>query len=130
MTITDLAAELQSVAPGAAVLTGGGVDGHEVGGVRPAAVVRPRDAEQVSALLAFASRAGLAVTPRGGGTMLDLGNPPRRLDVVLDMSAMSSVLEHRPRDLTVTVEAGITLAELQRTLAQHGQMLALDPPLA
>ena len=36
-------------------------------------------------------------------------------------------MEHAWADLTVTVEAGCTIAELQRTLAQHGQRLAMDP---
>ena len=42
---------------------------------------------------------------------------------------MNRVLQHNPGDLTLIVEAGITLEGLQRTLAQHGQFLALDPPL-
>jgi glycolate oxidase FAD binding subunit len=43
---------------------------------------------------------------------------------------MDRVLEHHPQDLTVTVEAGITVGALQRALAEHGQMLGLDPTLA
>ena len=38
------------------------------------------------------------------------------------------VIEHAAGDLTCTVEAGTTLAELDRELARAGQMLALDPP--
>ena len=38
------------------------------------------------------------------------------------------MLEHEPGDLTAIVEAGIRLSELQARLAEHGQMLALDPP--
>ena len=40
------------------------------------------------------------------------------------------MLEHSPSDQIVVVEAGVTLATLQRTLAAHGQRLALDPPSA
>lgn len=46
----------------------------------------------------------------------------------LDLSAFSSILEHHPEDLTVTVQAGITLAALQAELAGKGQWLPLDPP--
>jgi glycolate oxidase FAD binding subunit len=40
----------------------------------------------------------------------------------------SEILEHEPGDLTCVVEAGIRLETLQRTLAQRGQRLSLDPP--
>lgn len=103
--------------------------GFPVDGFTPAAVVRPRTAEAVSAVLRLATERGLRVVPRGGGTMLDLGDSPAGVDLLLDLSALNRVLEHRPRDLTVTVEAGITFAELQRVLAAQGQIVALDPPL-
>ena len=43
------------------------------------------------------------------------------------MRRQNKVIEHAWADLTVTVEAGCTVADLQRTLAQHGQRLAVDP---
>jgi glycolate oxidase FAD binding subunit len=46
----------------------------------------------------------------------------------LDLSALNRVLEHEAGDLTCTVEAGLRLSALQTRLAEHGQMLALDPP--
>jgi glycolate oxidase FAD binding subunit len=46
----------------------------------------------------------------------------------LDLSGLASILEHEAGDLTCTVEAGIRLSTLQAELAEHGQMLALDPP--
>jgi glycolate oxidase FAD binding subunit len=74
-----------------------------------------------------ADEAGQAVAPRGGGTQLDLGNPPSRVDVVLATSGLNRVVEYEPADLTVTVEAGLPLADLQKLLAEQGQVLALDP---
>jgi glycolate oxidase FAD binding subunit len=41
---------------------------------------------------------------------------------------MRRVLSYDPRDLTISVEAGLPFAELERTLAEHSQMLPLDPP--
>jgi glycolate oxidase FAD binding subunit len=67
------------------------------------------------------------VIPTGGGTKLDWGNPPRKADVLLSLRRQNRVIEHAWADLTVTVEAGCTIAELQRTLAEHGQRLAIDP---
>ncbi|HEX4520450.1 MAG TPA: FAD-binding oxidoreductase [Gaiellaceae bacterium] len=49
-------------------------------------------------------------------------------DVRLSTAKLTRVLEHEPGDLTMIVEAGIRLSELQAFLAEHGQMLALDPP--
>jgi glycolate oxidase FAD binding subunit len=129
MTGTDLLDDLRQAIPGVRLLCGGS-DGYEVDGLRPAAVAQPGDADEVAAVLRLASTRGWAVVPRGGGTMIDLGNPPARLDLVLDLTGMNRLIEHRPRDLTVTVEAGMSVAALQEELAKHGQMLALDPPLA
>jgi FAD/FMN-containing dehydrogenase len=47
-----------------------------------------------------------------------------------DLSAMQRVLEYTPEDMTVSVEAGITLAQLQQRLAEHKQWLPVDPPRA
>lgn len=48
----------------------------------------------------------------------------------LDLAALCRVLEHTPEDMTVTVEAGITLTALQQQLALRRQWLPMDPPLA
>ena len=92
-----------------------------------AAVVEPADEQEVASILRNANENGLGVIPTGGGTKLDWGNPPRRADVMLSTRRLNRILEHAWADLTVTVEAGCTVAELQHTLAQHGQRLAIDP---
>lgn len=45
----------------------------------------------------------------------------------VDLSALNRVVEYTPEDMTVTVETGITLAELQEHLGRHRQWLAIDP---
>ncbi|OLD61903.1 MAG: hypothetical protein AUI53_03730 [Acidobacteria bacterium 13_1_40CM_2_60_7] len=99
----------------------------EVDGVAPVAVVEPGAAEDLAMVLACANRTGLTVIPRGGGTKLDWGNPPRHADLVLSTARLGRVLEHAWGDMTATVQAGCTVAQFQRTLAEHGQRLALDP---
>jgi FAD/FMN-containing dehydrogenase len=47
---------------------------------------------------------------------------------VLDLRAMQKVLEYTPEDMTVSVEAGVTLAQLQGRLAEHNQWLPIDAP--
>lgn len=130
MTVTWRIEDLQRIAPNARLVTGGEAERFAVDGLRPRAVIQPPDASEVAAALRFAAGSGLAVVPWGGGTAIDLGNPPARLDLVLDLSRLNRIVEHRPQDLTVTVEAGTPIAVLQGSLAEHGQMLALDPPLS
>jgi len=98
-----------------------------VEGVAPGMVIEPGDAAAVAGVLSRANQAGLAVIPRGGGTKLDWGRPPRRADLVLSTARLDRVLEHAWADLTATVEAGCSVARLQAALAEHGQRLALDP---
>ncbi|HEV2273245.1 MAG TPA: FAD-binding oxidoreductase [Acidobacteriaceae bacterium] len=95
---------------------------------RPASwVVEPGSEQEVAGLLRFADESQLAVIPRGGGTKMGWGNAVERADIVLSLRRLNRVIEHAWADLTVTVEAGCSFAELQRTLARHGQRLALDP---
>ncbi len=49
-------------------------------------------------------------------------------DVTVSTTAMNRLLQYEPRDLTLSVETGMPFAELERTLAEHRQMLPLDPP--
>lgn len=65
----------------------------------------------------------------GGNFSKDrLGGPPTPADVTISLAAMNRVLQYEPRDLTISVEAGMPFAELVRTLAARNQMLPLDPP--
>jgi glycolate oxidase FAD binding subunit len=97
-----------------------------IDGLTPQSVIEPGNEQEAADALRVASEAGLHVVPRGGGTKLDWGNPPRAADLVLSTRRLSRVLEHAWADLVVTVEAGTTVAALQKTLAEHGQRLALD----
>jgi glycolate oxidase FAD binding subunit len=71
-----------------------------------------------------------AVYPVGGGTSLNYGLPRVKPGIALSLTALNRVLKHSAHDLTITVEAGITLAELNRHLAVNQQWLPIDPPEA
>ena len=101
---------------------------YAVDGLRPAFVVSPLTPEDVGPTLAAANDVGAAVLPFGAGTQMALGMPPERYDLALDLRRLDRVVEYEPADLTVTVEAGIRLDELQRRLGEHGQWLPLDLP--
>ena len=99
-----------------------------IDGRRPRWVIRPESLDQLGRVLALACDGGLAVAPRGAGSSLELGNPPARVDLVLDLTGLDQVVEYNPDDLTITVQAGITAGALAAVLAPHRQWLTLDPP--
>jgi glycolate oxidase FAD binding subunit len=103
---------------------------YAVDGLTPWAVVSPGNVEEVSKLLAYANAEKLAVVPRGNGTKLAMGGIPRKLDCVLSMLRINRITEHDVPNLSLSVEAGITLDAVQRKLADTGKgsFLPLDPP--
>lgn len=90
-------------------------------------VFEPADAQELANGLRNANRDGLAVIPRGGGTKLGWGNPPRRANLQLGTGRMDRITEHTWADLTVTVDAGCRISVLQEALRVHGQRVAIDP---
>ncbi len=71
-----------------------------------------------------------AVTPWGGKTALRCGHPLRRQATELDLTGLKQVIDYPARDMTITVEAGLRVRDLQRTLAKERQRLAVDIPQA
>ena len=102
--------------------------GYAIDGQTPRAAVQPADRAAVSSVMEWAAAQDAAVAPRGGGTMSGLGNVPARLDLALDLRKCSRVLDFQPDDLTVTVEAGMTLDVLHAELAQGRKHLPLEAP--
>ena len=97
-------------------------------GVEPSLVVEPGTIEEISEVMKLASREGLAVSPRGGGTKMRLGNPPRQVDLILSTARMDGIIEHVPGDQIVRTQAGVKLEDLQESLAGSDQLLGIDPP--
>jgi FAD/FMN-containing dehydrogenase len=86
-----------------------------------AAVVRPRNSEEVVALVQLANAHQVSLTPRGGGMSYTLTYVPSRDGVVmLDMAAMNRILEIDTADLRITVEAGVTWQQIHEALRPTG----------
>jgi glycolate dehydrogenase FAD-binding subunit len=47
---------------------------------------------------------------------------------LLDVSGLSEIADYEPSELVITAGAGTPLVEIERVLAEHGQMLAFEPP--
>jgi len=101
---------------------------YEVEGERPSAAARPEAANEVAELVKLAAAEKLAVIPMGARTKLSIGMPPVRYDLAIDMTRLDRVISYDPGDLTLSVEAGIPLAKLAATLAEHQQFLPLEVP--
>ena len=85
----------------------------------PDAVVRPRNAQQVSALVKLANRHVVPVVPRGAGTALCGHTVPVAGGIVVDLQLMNSIREIRVDDLYCVVEPGVVYDDLNRALKPH-----------
>jgi glycolate oxidase FAD binding subunit len=105
-------------------------DRDSVDGIVPDLVVEAESPGAVAASLQWADQHSLSTVIRGSGSKLHCGAVPAAVDVLLDVSRVSRILQHRGGDLTVKVEAGARLHDVNELLQQRGQWLPMDPPFA
>jgi glycolate oxidase FAD binding subunit len=87
----------------------------------------PESAGELAGMLLDAAAQGQAIILCGNATKDGMGGPIAPADVTVSTAKLNRVLQYEPRDLTISVEAGITYRELSRVLAEHRQMVPLDP---
>jgi alkyldihydroxyacetonephosphate synthase len=99
--------------------------------IAPDAVVYPRGADEILAVLALAGEAGIAIVPFGGGSSVVGGvsaeRGPFRAVITLDLSGMDRVGEIDPVSGTATAEAGIYGTALEKALHAKGLTLGHYP---
>ncbi len=93
-----------------------------------AATDRPGSIDALREAVVARVSQGHAIYPQGGGTALDYGGVPRAPGVAIDARSLSRVIDYPAADMTITVEAGITLSAVRATLAEQGQRLLIDAP--
>jgi glycolate oxidase FAD binding subunit len=93
-------------------------------GITAGNMVRPASVTELSSVLADAKG---AIVPMGAGTQMHYGNPLRAADCVVDLTKLSRITTYNPAELTIHVEAGVTIGEIQSALAANRQALPLDP---
>jgi len=93
----------------------------------PDVVVKPRTADEISAIMKVCDTNKIPVTPRGAGTGLSGGALPHLGGVLLSTERMNSILEIDERNLQVTTEPGVITEVLQQTVKEKGLFYPPDP---
>ena len=99
-----------------------------IDGLGPLPLRRPGAVGELGALVRASTADGSAIYPVGGRTHLHLGNPPLKLGTAVDLRGLDAVVDFPARDMTVTVETGITIAALRTLLARENLRLPIDVP--
>lgn len=90
--------------------------------------ITPGTAGELASLLHEYSSKKESISLCGHGSKRGMGGPATPADHTISTRGLRRILNYEPRDLTISVESGYPFAELQSLVAQHGQMIALDPP--
>ena len=92
-----------------------------------AALVFPQSTEEVSKILKYAHKHDIPVTPRGAGTNLVGSTVPVDGGIIFDFSHMDKILELDENTMTITVQPGLLLQDLQKYVEERGLFYPPDP---
>ena len=128
----DIVAALRVIVPDGVVADAAGLaafDGDALTAYRQKALVTvlPRTAEQVAAVLSYASAHGVPIVPRGAGTSLSGGALPRADGILLSLTRMSRIKEIDLENRCVVAEPGVTNLGITRAVEGAGFYYAPDP---
>ncbi len=90
---------------------------------------QPADVEALCGLVREQVSLGLAIYPQGGKTSLDFGGTPGRPGVALGTTGLNRLIDYPFADMTITIEAGMTLGALRAILERQQQRLLVDAPV-
>lgn len=99
-----------------------------IDGIALQEVVRPRSVAELREVVERAAAEKLGIFPIGGSTQLHVGRPPSRSGLGVDLTELNHVVDYPARDMTITVQAGITMAQLSEALLPERQRLPIDVP--
>ena len=93
----------------------------------PSVVVKPKTAEEISAIMKMCNRDRIPVTPRGAGTGLSGGALPNLGGVLISTERLNSIIQIDERNLQVTTEPGVITEVLQNAVKEKGLFYPPDP---
>ena len=89
-------------------------------------VVAPASADEVARIVRLCARENVAITPQGGNTGLVGGQMPQNGEVLISMRRMRKIRDASAAGMTLTVDAGVTLAEAQEAAANIDRLFPLS----
>jgi len=126
---TNIATRLESAIGSSRVVTDAAIRAaYAVDEIIPSVVAKPSSPEEAAEVVRLAAQENLALIPTGARTKLQIGRPPTRYDIALDLTALNQIVHYDPSDLTLSAEAGTPIEKLNATLLEHRQFLPLLVP--
>jgi glycolate oxidase FAD binding subunit len=103
---------------------------YALDGKKPKVIVYPGTIDEVSKIVSYANQQHLSIIPRGSGTKMGMGGIPKKIDIILYTNRLNRITDSDCDNLTLSAESGITLNEVQKSLAKVGKgyFIPLDPP--
>lgn len=93
-------------------------------------IMQPATVSGLASALRDAAASATPITLGGAFSKNAMGGPIDAAGLTISTASLNRVIEYEPRDLTISVEAGMPYAALTTLLAEHRQMIPLDPPYA
>ncbi|GFE67696.1 FAD-binding oxidoreductase [Chroococcus sp. FPU101] len=93
----------------------------------PSYLIFPHTQDALAEVVRYANENQLAILPCGNASKLTWGGLVKNPQLVISTQRLNHIIAHAVGDLTVTVEAGVTLQQLQSILQPHSQFLPIDP---
>ena len=99
---------------------------YAIEGISPRVVLQPENAEEISAILRVCNEQQWTVVPFGSGTHQEVGRVPEAVDVVLSTEKLNKVEAYDPGDLTISLEAGVRVANAVAACTEYQQLLPIE----
>jgi hypothetical protein len=103
------------------------LDNYILKGKKAGYVLKPKNVNEVATIVRLSNKYDLDLVPWGKGSKISEGNSYGPNCIVISLEALDKIVDLDPENLTVTVEAGIQLSDLQSALYNKGYMLPVDP---
>ena len=87
----------------------------------------PCTPEELAGQLREANSSRRSILLQGNASKIGMAGPIAPADISISTSRLNRILQYEPRDLTLSVEAGLSWREFSAALAEHKQMVPLDP---
>jgi glycolate oxidase FAD binding subunit len=94
----------------------------------PLPTATPSGVAELGELIREAQSLSQGLYPYGGGVFSEVGYTPSKPGKIVDMAGFNQVIDYPARDMTITLQAGCSIQQMQQILAKEGQELPVDLP--